>query len=332
MEHVHVTYQVHVGICYAHTAAGMVDAYRFSHPAPEGDSNHAHLTAALDIAVSTTIQVDPESRFDEGAYELCPSVNYIQKTGSCNEAEVARLYEKGERQDFVKLIARLDQSTRHWETRRDALSVSGPAPSSRESMAKLGGDLAEDQYRRAEVSLACEVDAVLNELNQLANEKVAPLWEHIGNLLRHGNFNEAIFAVSEGACMKVPRQKVSQTFVCKSRPVAPDAVTLAEAHRLLSLSNPQPIGVKFCENMMDLGSAYVGKNPAGGKAKGCDMHYALVIGRQKMNGKCMLLIRDSHGLDATYATEWQPPIAGGAWVDEATLARNAFAISTLDSR
>ena len=93
MEHVPPSYQGDLGLCYAYTAAQLVDAWRFSHD----DHDYSHLTSALEVAVGLAQQEKKDSVLKMSArgehdiqfsFEMddpIRAVGYLLKNGSCDK-------------------------------------------------------------------------------------------------------------------------------------------------------------------------------------------------------------------------------------------------------
>ena len=90
MEHVPVTDQGDLGICYAHAASELVDAYRFSHEPPKGDQEHDFLTNPLAAALLYA-ELEKSASIEGG--NACDTVDALKKYGLCRRTPEADLTE-----------------------------------------------------------------------------------------------------------------------------------------------------------------------------------------------------------------------------------------------
>ena len=307
MERVPVTFQGHVGICYGHAAAQMVDAFRFSHPWPEGDSNYDHLTSSLEVAVGVTNASKPTDDFTDGAFTVCPSVHYSASHGSCDEGWVRQLYSAQgiQRSDFTERFRQLQSDFQDFRKK-------APAGTSWTSLV--------EGFRQQ--SMAAEQDFV--RFASPEARKVLPDAETFLKMVDRGSHTEAMDRFLEPFCENKPRQAVSAHLNChESKPMQGKAI-FTRIHTLLRIKNAQPIAIKMCRNIFEQGHTYAGVN-ANGFKKDCQLHWPLIIGQKRFGGTCRFLVRNSMGTgDTGYSNDWLPREHGNLWIDEDTLAANTL--------
>jgi hypothetical protein len=317
MVHVPVTYQGEVGICYAHAAAQMVDAYRFSHPSPEGDTNYEHLTAPLELASQFMASSDPKSDFDDGTYTVCPVVNYLRDHGSCDESEVNGLYKNGIRENLVDDLRKpYGDFQKYLKTSK--LTVSSVT------------------LQNLDTVLASELTTFQKQLTKLADPSI-PLPNEDGALqiLLQPNLNLAMNLLLKPLCASSFTQAISAGISCHETDVKAGSTTMAKVHELLALENAQPVAIKICSNFFMEGHTYRGIDAKGDMVRAgkeaCDIHWVLVIGQTEQNGQCRLLVRNSWGTDDSgYSNDWLPRENGNLWIDEETLSENTFEYGSLN--
>lgn len=299
MEHVPVTFQGHVGICYGHAAAQMVDAYRFSHSG--GNSETSRLSSSLEIAVGITDLQSPKDDFDDGAFNVCPSIHYAVKADTCDEAWVAGLYSAQgvQRSNFTERLRQLQSD------------VSKSASNANELVSAAEKDFASYATGEARAALPSE-DALV----KMASKPT---------------FTEATDAFLEPYCAKKPRIEIPKSIRCSESKSLSGKEIFQKIHALLLLKNAQPVAIKMCRNIFEAGHTYVGVTSHGFK-KDCQLHWPLVIGQKKIGGKCRFLIRNSFGTDDSgYSKDWLPREHGNLWIDEDTLAANTLEMSFLNA-
>ncbi|MBI3555014.1 MAG: hypothetical protein HY074_01970 [Deltaproteobacteria bacterium] len=303
MGHVPMTAQGHVGICYANVAAQMIDAFRFSHDAPEGDTDYAHISSPLDLAVGFTNEDAAKSDFGYGAYHICPVASFGIKTGTCDQERVRQLYWKGEQKNFTVSL---------WKTHK-ALQEYLKAHAQIHDWEEL-----KNGFRAS----ACEEIGYLNSLVSPAGKSLLPGPDLLMNALRAENYTPAMLEILKPVCDTPPRHPVAASLHCEMLPLGKPG-KLSPVHELLEKKNAQPIAVKTCSNIMTQGKNYRGVNDDGTFAPDCKKHFLLIIGQKEIDGKCRFLMRNSWGSDEDgYSEDWQPPEHGNLWIDEDSMAAN----------
>jgi hypothetical protein len=313
MVHVPVTFQGQVGICYAHAAAQMVDAYRFSHLPPQGDTNYEHLTSPLELASQFMQASDPKSDFDDGTYKVCPVINYLKNHGSCDENEVSKLYQNG---IAINLVNDLRKPFLDFQKYLKASKLN-PA-----SVSLRGLDPVLDE----------ELGSFQEQLSALADPSVKALLpdaEAILQVLLQPDYNSAMNLLLKPLCTSSFMQTMSSGISCSETQVKAGSKTIPAVHELLAAENAQPIAAKICSNFFNEGHAYRGIDAHGDMIKtgreACDIHWVLIIGQTETDGQCRLLVRNSWGTDDSgYSTDWLPRENGNLWIDEETLSANTF--------
>lgn len=97
---------------------------------------------------------------------------------------------------------------------------------------------------------------------------------------------------------------------------------------LLTRPNALPIAIAFCGAVFKDGPDYVNRSILEGA---CHAHWSLVIGmRENAQGKCEVLLRNSHGPGTgRYSDAW-PLDRNDPWLDAETLNRSIYAIEWLN--
>ncbi|HTL11314.1 MAG TPA: hypothetical protein VL588_02420 [Bdellovibrionota bacterium] len=311
MEHVPVTGQGHVGVCYGHAVAQMIDAFRFSHATPVGDVNYAHLSSPMEIAADGMFRTGADGDFDDGSRELCPIAETAIRRGTCSDRRIHDLYSNREASELNTAFSDAYYDfQRYVEARHSVMGLE---------------QLQAEAERRGE-RLRCELSGLSANMAAM----LVPTGRAMGVLLQEPSYNQAMTGLLSRVCSGRARHHVDNRIHCAEGPRNNGQAEMAEVHRLLSQPNPQPVALKICQNFLSEGSSYVGLTATGAFTPSCDKHYLLVIGRRMHNGKCQLLLRNSHGDDDddNYSKEWEPH-HGNIWVDESALGHNTQRVFTL---
>lgn len=300
MEHVPVTFQGHVGICYGHAAAQMLDAWRFSH----GSGDSSSLSSPFEIAVGVTDATTPKVDFDDGAYNVCPSIHYGMKMGTCDSAWVEDLYSAQgvQRADFADLVK------------------------------KLQTDVKQAHEQSAELSLATQAEKDLVKLiapSESEAVQALPASDALLKDVQRASYTEAMYEFLKPYCAKKARNSIPGGIKCLDSRGLSGKDIFQRVHQLLLQKNPQPVAIKMCRNLFEQGHTYVGVSGNGFTAD-CQIHWPLVIGQKMIGGKCHFLVRNSFGTgDTGYSPDWMPREHGNLWIDEDALINNTLQMSYL---
>lgn len=105
-----------------------------------------------------------------------------------------------------------------------------------------------------------------------------------------------------------------------------------------------PIGIEYCSGIFsDSSKSYIqnrvfpknidylnSEASSRNLAQDCGFHASVIIGREKKDGKCKLLIQNSWGASCNYYQYPEDCEGGKVWVDENDLTKNLLRISTLE--
>lgn len=298
--------QYDLGICYAESAAQMVDAWRFTH----GIKNYKHQTSSVWTALNTKAAQGADA--PDGGY-ICDAAQNIlgpaPKGGSCRQDAVNADYGGRTYKEFLAEIG-------HYHEEYAA-----------------GLDLPSGTNR--EMQLGATAARLAAKLEKLGFGSTAPPIDTLHNLLALPNLLDyergvLAFKCRDDAIFWPP------PYACEST----NSLTMAAPlwlvliHARLSLADPQPVGVSFCGTLLQRWSGYVGVDRANGRLyQDCGAHAGLIIGRRKnkKTGACQLLLRNSWGKKCAdwAAKDLECDHGANVWFDQKDLAYNVFGLSWL---
>lgn len=101
-----------------------------------------------------------------------------------------------------------------------------------------------------------------------------------------------------------------------------------QLRKLLTRPKALPVAIAFCGAVFKDGPNYVNRSILEGA---CHAHWALVIGmRENTQGKCEVLLRNSHGPGTGHYSDAWPLDRNDPWLDAETLNRSIYAIEWLN--
>lgn len=331
MEHVQVTDQGTLGICYAHAGALLVDSWRFSHL---NDVHYDHVTSAYYAAVSQT-KHDKSDNTIEGGY-ACPVVKDTFDFGSCSQSYIKGRYAKFDPESYVSLLL---------DYRREYLNR---IDSDEKYRAGHGGEMSHgtlNMYIDEDKQDAVEANAKMlkfligyrgGSASKNPDEKTIE-----GILLNKTTEEDFVKFFVDPVCKSPDLISFISKPLCvdlRAKELNNSAENAKQIlHRLLSRKKPDPASILLCSKVYLAGNEYTGvrwTNPQKLLKEDCAPHAALVIGRRwnEKNGFCEFLVRNSYGKGCSkdMHTDWScEGDAGGLWINESALARNLYGISFL---
>mgnify|MGYP001560862862 CR=1 FL=1 len=322
MEHVPVRDQGQFGNCYAHAAAQMYDAWRFSH----GDQRFDHPSSGLMAAISYVESVNAEKvkanhaedqkKNIDGGY-ACNVINSMKTCGSCDESVC-----------ISKTEGRA-QFTEFYKTMTDSMNLNDRVMSRRSSQSDV------HHWVRSDVC------ASLGKGGLQAN---AQFLERIESTILKGNTIEVLSAFKNQVCSasnQINLDRIDKIKPCTEGFRENGTMTATAIHGLLTKNNAQPVAVVFCGKLLKNGRGFRGLQymqeeskviDSDSDGKNCGPHQALIIGQRRnpMTYRCEFLIRNSWGTDAKYP-KWEKDTegVGNVWVDGHDLMENTANFSSL---
>jgi hypothetical protein len=336
--------QRNLGICYAETAAQLIDSYRFSHGDPHTEVQTSGLHAAF------VISQNQHRNTVEGGH-VCEAVRTIEQVGSCDQKTVLDGFHlKLDRKEFI------DELENRFLSFREEIKALGitlaeldPLSTGIESSSFVNIKLL--QARNLRSSESRRLSQWLKAVGIPVSFTPAP--DQIATLLTsstsHLAFTEGVLMPSCAAQQKnislygrSSGRAVSKNPTCKEY----NREQLGEKglQRILDESllspNPQALAISYCAAFLKLGRRYRGVTHYGRSSHcppvppdpGEPRHASLIIGRsQDPSGRRVYYrLRNSWGKDCySYASEWTCD-NGNLWIPADALLSNTLAISRLE--
>ena len=280
------------GICWAYTAAAMIDAYRFSH----GDKNTAVITSPIALAVFAN-----QDAFMTGLKQQTAIRGARNGDGQPDTAiEIARNQGKVcDHRTVSKELISTDIAAIDFDGTYKLDTFEFQCPSFLE---KLWYDFFPSTTKMAVTVKHMALWALSGDVKKLCAQLEAPV--------------------------ALPKtQFVSAYTMATQRP----PINVADRLKtLLGKQNPQPVGLQYCADVLrkpELQSLdiykYVSK---------CDnKHWSVIVGsREGKNGKCDFLVRNSFGSSCDGYSSSTCESRGQIWVTEDSLVNNTGALSWLE--
>ncbi len=332
MLHVPVVNQ-RLGTCYAHTAAQLIDAYRFSHKPPKGDRNYSHHSFSLDLAVKSKTRwwyQFIEKWFYKKKYRdapdgglVCPTIRESVKSGrTCSKEhmlkEIDSLFIYGtDAPDQVKsfnmrdYLARIDDLYQCKQNQTDQVAPCNLTPFITENIKQLK-NLVEIAN-----SIREKPKNRLTFIKQIIEKQCRGHWQKI---------NSDIYCASGNNLRSEFAGKCKQDILNIHRNCDDTPSDLELLHKYLP---KQPVAISYCANFLTEGKKATGHNFLGIRTKKCFGHASLIIGRKRVGKKCMLLLRNSWGTSCNPYSDDFKCEHGNIWVDEDTLKKSLDSIQII---
>ena len=332
MSFIPVHNQGNIGICYAETAAQLIDSYRFSH----GDLAHDRLTSGLQAALAMS-ETTQRKVVDSG--QVCPVVQHILETGSCDIRAVLDFH-KITRKTFMAQVSKIHADYQSF------LRKENPSDRPDESLFNEGSGFETGYYKQNQ-----KTNEVTDGLNRFLVKSgllstAIPSRSDLAQLLAEKNVMVFIEGILSPSCKNVAKSKtpaVSHLPPCRNLTVTtgggPDQLVRV-IHAQLDQAVPQPVGIDYCSDLLMKGRSFRGiiSMGRGPKCSGRDSggwHASLIIGKRINAGNKMhqFRIRNSWGTHChrrnrrrLYSPDWECD-HGNIWVDEESLKRSLRAIN-----
>ena len=313
MENLPVLDQGTAGICYAYTAAQMIDAYRFAH----GDKRKGHLTSPLQMAALY------KARYPNSTEELSKRDDVDALSGGVPITSVSEALLYGscskKRSDELQNSSNLDLKI----ARLIALYKAKDYPN--ETIDKIAN------------SVLCEFD-----IETKAEPKMTSLLKSIKNALELKSEQDFIYELMNTMCsqpykieIKPPAKIVSHLY-SDSHTTGGNTEAVLKFLRNAFNSNPKtPAAISYCSNILR------DKNYTGGIASSyfqtklvCKRrHGSIVIGR-RLNSKtntCQYLVQNTWGSSCNPYPDHDCE-NGSVWIDEKQLTENTYEIFRLEKQ
>lgn len=323
MQYVAATGPANLRDCHAHAAAGLLDAWRFSHSPPLGDENFKHKTSPLEAALISRVKDSELDRMishlinedDTSGGRVCPVVEALQLYGTC---DIKKTLDSDRRslqaQEFYVRNLRLTYDVYH-----DRLSFLTP---------EIG-----QWNARAGATYAC---GVLDGVG-IPRDLLPSVPEIQKYILESDHARDFMAKMAAAQCGQ--RQPISDQMKCQMKV---EVISHAGKyrnflhHQLENAAPVQPIAIAFCAQVLHSGPGHgeVEWNKAwkvfsNGK---CGAHNALVVGRRwnRVKNRCEFLVRDSGGTNCgSHHKEWECDAKGSLWVDDEALSKSIMSTEFL---
>lgn len=322
MSHIPVKNQGNIGICYAETAAQLIDAFRFSH----GDTHFDALTSGLQAALSLG-ESQRRKMIDGG--QVCVAFEHIQQYGSCDVRAVLDS-KKISRKAFIDRVTKIHFGY-HDYLRKSGLSTEWHSSSN--FMSEDSFDLS--GYKQNRILKEALRDLTNLLLKSGLPRHLIPSERDMEYYLNERNVMHLLQGVLSPSCKGFTSKPKYNT---RGLPKCLEAnVTSLGPERLMSLIYsqlqgpiPQPVSVSYCGAVLKKGKGYRGivylprmKMCAGVRNGG--WHASLVIGKRRdpKTGNIQVRIRNSWGDSCfarnkpMYSKDWECD-RGNIWVDADT--------------
>ncbi|MGK5085073.1 hypothetical protein WDW37_17435 [Bdellovibrionota bacterium FG-1] len=291
--------------CYAHTAAQLIDAYRFSH----GDQQFHHRTSPLGLVAGA----NDENDFWHDSGDTCPAVKHVVDHGSCNSLDIL----PGVEEEATGLLKKLKRS---YEEYQHFIEV-------KHSIYQLIGE------GKAVSDITCTFSQKWIPTSGIPPEGIIKEALNQENLILF--FKKILQSSCKNHTLRFHDPIQHQLLQCQETGTQTDQGMIDVLHSRMHQPNSQPVSIGYCSHMLEGGSLYKGVISRDGtiepKVDGsCGKHASLIIGERKFNGKLQFLLQNSWGKEAceqyngSLIIDQHSCREGKLWIDAAILARNTF--------
>jgi hypothetical protein len=344
MEHVNVTSQDGLGVCYAYAATQMLDAVFDTEDKLLKKSVNKGTSSSLFSAVvalehysndgKVVLRENGNYRFPFEGGHICESFNYIRSVGACPDQKI---------QKYLRVIQNgkgiLDVSTPYkffaeiykvFDVYNSSLETNTSSPS---PIYGLFNDDEEEYscYDNAVSKLKKKLKLIFGDdapndlfLHAAFNSKNGPI-------AAFGKFMLSLCPASERRkpLVSVSCQDVSSLGFYKNG----SEPKLKFTNQLLTqLSTSKlPVGISYCSEVLLKGKSYSGVKSHQLQTfdKSCGHHASVVIGSRQKNGQCELLVRNSWGTGCgSYHKDFECE-NGNIWIPAQTMENNAYQFSKM---
>jgi len=328
-------YTQNIGICYAVAASELVDAYRRQTGIDAGLSQ-PFISSPLQAAVQANRKTGGLERERITGGQICPVVDSINQNGSCEISVMEDLIQPNYARAVIQPLA--DQFTRDSKTNPSRLNLDmknlTDASQNWDALLELFNVRSDGELRALLASVSGRKTLSSFVSNSIARKDGKPLNKNVNPatleiiLAHHNETDNAYKHILSALCQDRTRKPVS------AQTPAPTCVEQngTDFNKIGSLlSKGIPSEVKICVSFLEAGET------APANIDQCDAHsiHEIVVIGQRKNPKtqyCEYLIRNSwgptcYGMNERFKCEAS---LGEVWVDEQSLARNAFAQAWLE--
>lgn len=324
MVHVAVRDQGSVPNCFAHVAAEIIDAWRFSH----GDTNYAFQTSGLNLSFDYWGQDSSDKpftgyndpKFNSGG-NTSQALDVAAKDGVCNKATTIEALSQSDIKDLFETV----QNTIEKEQKENALPANKQTPLAQDKTAQNFGKYI-DKFD----------DSAAKSLHE--NEAAAPLPQasNLVSAIRDPNADSDISEILGKACDSKSRLQVS--YPKNDNPAAfirPESTVINTIRTALSHPNPQPVAISLCAQVLYESKNFRGRT-GNSISSDCEAagHAVIAIGSRPSGKSCQYLIRSSWGQSCSgFGAGWScDQNSGAVWVDEDALVGNTISLAYFDDQ
>jgi hypothetical protein len=334
MSYIPVHNQKDLGICYAETAAQLVDAFRFSH----GDRQFDRLTSGMQAAFSLGDEMK-RNKVDGG--KVCPVIRHLEAAGSCDQRAVLSFYRiKASPKQFTEILA-FEYQRYHRYIQENGLK------GDTDTASNFYNEFDTRSYKKTQ--LVKETTFRIQKFLTKAGfpRSAIPSFREIHLNLEQDRVLKFIEGVLSPSCKQLPKRNTAasqQMPKCNEMRVVHEGPKklIDVIHAELSAPNPQPVAISYCAGVLKQGESYRGLvylrkgAQCAGESRGNGLHASLVIGRRKnpRTGSCEFRIRNSWGPSCgsrkkpKYSKDWDCD-HGNIWVSQDALMNSIYEISYL---
>ncbi|OUS00195.1 hypothetical protein A9Q84_03150 [Halobacteriovorax marinus] len=314
-----------LGTCYAHAAAQIIDAFRFSQKSPMGDQDYNHISSDLVLAVEHSHAENKASKDADGNLtieggSICSIIKQALKTGTCNSNDILPL-DSRQRRDFIIDTELFFNTFKKGHT----------------------NDLDYDQWKSEDKLLIQTYCRKLIDKFHIESEFL-PALTKVLSALKKNKVHDFINDILSHRCKE--RKHLPAGLVCESYELDRGLASVMSAettdafkekpgieliHKFLEAGNPmQPVGIGYCSGVLEQGNAFIG--PKSRFSRFCGPHASAIIGRKFENGSCKFLIRNSWGKSCRGISKDIECDEGNMWIEQGKLEESLISVSRIHKK
>ncbi len=281
------------GLCYAYTATQLIDAWRFSH----GDNKIDYLTSPVYGGALYARDFKKAEEIGDIHREIeqlnCESISSINGPNKCTEKLINLIglsiskskYTdlSGGYTDFVIASLRKNKSACDSHDlfgrngQKEYTQLIHPLMKFISRSSEEGGSAVEN-FEKVNCSLRKTIPNFIGDIQKIVKSDK--------------NTNDILIQFFDKVCERrvdlshIPKEQ-SLLLEPQNRTTAKNKIA-----SLLSLKNPQPIGIEYCSGVLF-------------DKKECGKHASMIVGREMRNGKCSYLIRNSWGKKCRFKSDFE---------------------------